>query len=37
MEFVWFIIIGLVAGAFQMLMNVWPPSSQPAGAVPRPA
>lgn len=31
------VIIGLVAGAFQMLMNVRPPSSQPAGAVPRPA
>lgn len=31
------VIIGLVAGAFQMLMNVRPPSSQPVGAVPRPA
>jgi predicted MFS family arabinose efflux permease len=31
------VIIGLVAGAFQMLMNVRPPSSQPAGAIPRPA
>ena len=31
------VIIGLVAGAFQMLMNVRPPSAQPVGAVPRPA
>ncbi len=33
------VVIGLVAGAFQMLMNVRPPAARPAldGAVPRPA
>jgi hypothetical protein len=33
------VIIGLIAGAFQMLMNVRPPSVQESvgGAMPRPA
>jgi hypothetical protein len=33
------VVIGLVAGAFQMLMNVRPPAARPSldGAVPRAA